>query len=134
MSRNSPEYRALIKATGKLTRVVKNNITSLCADLVANNLITPDQQRKLRNPNQDVLDRAADLVELITDKVEQNPANYYTFVKILEEDRATYKDVLELLVLPNDTVSSTSTAATASGMISPLLLPAMLSMGMFFSY
>ena len=100
MSKNTPEYDAILKATGKLTKVLKNNITSICAELVANKLITPDQQRKLRNANQDVLERAADLVELLTDKVEENPANYHTFVKILEdEDKATYKAVLESLVL-----------------------------------
>ena len=110
MSRYCAEYRALIKATGKLTRVVQNSITSLCADLVANELITPDQQRKLRNPNQHVLDRAADLVELITDKVEQNPTTYYTFVKILEEERATYKEVLQFLALPDDPASSNGTS------------------------
>ena len=110
MSRNSREYRALLKATGKLTRAVKNNITSLCADLVASDLITPDQQRALRNPNINVLERAADLVQLIADKVEESPVNYHTFIKSLEEDRATYKDVLESLVLPDDPAPSTGTA------------------------
>ena len=51
MSRNSPEYRAILKATGKLTKVFENNLTSICAELVANDPITPDQQRSLRNPN-----------------------------------------------------------------------------------
>ena len=34
---------------------------------------------------------AADLVQLLTDKVEENPANCHTLVRILAEDRATYK-------------------------------------------
>ena len=97
MSKNTTEYRILVKATGKLTKAVQNNITSLCVELVANELITPDNQKALRNPNRDAVERAADLVELITDKVEQNSANYHAFVKILKEDAATYKHVLELL-------------------------------------
>ena len=117
MSRNSPEYRAIVKATGKLTKVFKNNITSICAELVANDLITPDQQRGLRNPNHDALERAADLVQLLTDKVEANPANYRTLVKILEEDRSTYNDVLESLALPSDPtpVPTPGTPAANSG-------------------
>jgi hypothetical protein len=77
-------------------------MTPLCVDLVSNHLITPDQQRKLRNSSHDAMERAADLVEHLTDKVEENPANYHTLVKILEEDNAAYKDVLECLVLPSD--------------------------------
>ena len=102
MSRNSPEYFCIVKATGKLTRALKNNVTPICADLVSTHLITPNQQRKLRNSNHDALDRAADLVAYLTDKVEENPANYHTLVKILEEDITTYQDVLECLALPND--------------------------------
>ena len=102
MSRNTPEYRSILKATGKLTRILSNNITPICGDLVANDLITPDQQRNLRNPNHDAIERAADLVQLLTDKVEANTANYHTLVRILGEDRATYGDVLEYLVLPSD--------------------------------
>ena len=39
------------------------------------------------------------LVQMLTDKVEENPANYHT---ILEEDTAMYKDVLESLALPSN--------------------------------
>ena len=50
----------------------------------------------------DAIERAADLVQLLTDKVEENTANYHTLIRILGEDRATYKDVLECLALPSD--------------------------------
>ena len=117
MSRNSAEYRAILKATGKLTKTFRNNITSICAELVAKDLITPDQQRSLRNPNHDPLERAADLVQLLTDKVEANSANYHTLVKILEEDTATYNDVLESLALPSNPtpVPNPGTPAANSG-------------------
>ena len=101
MSRNSPEYRAIVKATGKLTKVFRNNLTSICAELFTNDLITPDQRRGLINPNHEALERAADLVQLLTDKVEEDSVKYHTLVKILEEDSATYKDVLECLSLPD---------------------------------
>jgi hypothetical protein len=108
MSRSSPEYCSIVKATSKLTRALKNNITLLCADLVSNHLITPDQQRKLRNSSHhNDIERAADLVEHLTDKVEENPAYYHTLVKILEEDRTAYGDVLEYLALPSDPVLPT---------------------------
>ena len=107
ISRNTPEYRSILKATGKLTRALKNNITPICADLVANDLITTEQQKKLRNATHDeAIERAADLVQLLTDRVEENPANYHTLIRILRGDRATYKDVLECLALPSDPTPS----------------------------
>ena len=100
MSRNTPEHCSILKATGKLTRALKNNITPICADLVKNDLITTEQQKNLRNPMHDAIERAADLVQLLTDKVEENPANYHMLIRILGEDTATYGDVLEYLALP----------------------------------
>ncbi len=65
------------------------------------------------------MERAADLVEHLTEKVEENRANYHTLVKILEEDRAAYGDVLECLALPSDRVPDpkpgVAAAATTSG-------------------
>ena len=107
MDRNTPEYRAILKANESLTRALMNNFIPICAKLVANDLITPDQQRKLRNPNQDAMERAAELVQLLTDKVEENPANYHTLVKILEKDRATYRGVLADLALPSGSAPAT---------------------------
>ena len=109
MSRNSKEYRALIKATGKLTKAVQDHITPISAELVANDLITTESQDALRNSQLPKIERAADLVKLINTKVEQNPANYHTFVKILDEDRATFKDVLKLLELSDDQATSGTT-------------------------
>ena len=103
MSRNTTEYDTLLRATSKLTKVVKNNITSLCSELVSSRLITPEQQRALRNPNHDVFERAADLVTLITDKVEEDCSRYHDFVGILKQDENTYREVLKVLELPNDT-------------------------------
>lgn len=120
MSRNTAEYRALRKATGKLTRVGKNNITSLCVELFAKDLISADQQRRFRNTNVDALERAADLVQVLTDKVEENSANYYTIVGILGEDRTTFNDVLECLSLdtesePGECTPTSMMAASTPG-------------------
>ena len=119
MSKDSLEYITLTKATATLTKIVKNNITLLCVELVSRGLITPDQQKKLRDPNHDVVERADDLVQLITDKVELNTKNYYDFIEILAEDRYTYGDVLYILEFPVEPESkdfaSANKRSTASG-------------------
>ena len=99
MPKDTAEYQTLVRATGKLKKAVQNNITPLCDELVSKELITPDNKKSLRNPSRDIGERASDLVELITDKVEQNPENYHVLIKILKEDPSTYKDILEVLVL-----------------------------------
>ena len=101
-NRNSKEYRSLIKATGKLAKGLQEHITPICAELVANDLITLENQAALRNTQHPKIERAADLVTLITGKVEQNTENYHIFIRILKEDSATFRDLLSSLELGND--------------------------------
>ena len=49
--------------------------------------------------------RAARLVELIRDKVEQNPKCYHTFIEALEADQQTNGDILEQLKEKYDSLS-----------------------------
>ena len=49
--------------------------------------------------------RAARLVELIRDKVEQNPKCYHTFTEALEADQQTNGDILEQLKEKYDSLS-----------------------------
>ena len=98
MSRNTPEYTTIKKATGKLLRAVQNNIVTLGADLLAVDLINDDNFTLLRNEiHGSTVTRAADLVGFVTNQVEQNPKSFHVFVKVLMEDRATYKEALKLL-------------------------------------
>ena len=72
------------------------------------------EQRRFRNTNVDALERAADLVQVLTDKVEENSANYYTIVGILSEDRTTFNDVLECLLLESEPGECIPTSKAAS--------------------
>ena len=97
MSTNTDEYLTIKKATGKLIRAVQFNIIALGAELFSVGLINHDNYTSLRNETRDAVSRAADLVDYVTNRVEQSPDNYHTFVKALKEDEATYKDVLKIL-------------------------------------
>ena len=97
MSRTTQEYATIKKANPKLLKAVQNNIITLGSELLAEDLISDENYTSLRNENRDVVSRAADLVGYVMNKVEQSPKNYHTFVKILIEDRATYKEVLPVL-------------------------------------
>ena len=96
MSRNSEEYRALIKANHKLAKAIalESNLTSLSLALVSNSLITVDQGDALRNEMHSKSDRAAKLVTLITGLVELDVDNYYAFLRILREEGSTYVSIL----------------------------------------
>lgn len=52
----------LIKATGKLTKAVQDHITLISTELVANDLITLENQAVLRNAQHPAIERTADLV------------------------------------------------------------------------
>ena len=97
MDKRTEEYDAIIKTTAKLTRAVKNELTPLSQELVARELISVDQGVEMRNGNVGAVDRAANLVALVTNKVEQNRKNFYRFVEALIDNRSVYKDILESL-------------------------------------
>ena len=76
---------------------MKNELTPLSQELVAGELISVDQGVELRNGNVGAVDRAANLVALVTNKVEQDRKNFYLFVEILANNRSVYKEILEFL-------------------------------------
>ena len=59
----------------------------------------------MRNGMHPEATRAAKLVELIRDKVEQNPKCYHTFIEVLEQDQMTNQDILEQLKEKYDSLS-----------------------------
>ena len=75
----------------------ENHLVWLSGELVSKQLITADQGEELRNGKIDAAERAASLVKLVTDKVEQDRRNYDTFIGILMDNRSVYEDVLECL-------------------------------------
>jgi hypothetical protein len=85
------------KANHKLLKAVQKNIIALGAALFAEDLITDDNYESLKNEGRSEVNRAAELVGYVMNKVELSPENYHTFVKILKEEGATYKEILKTL-------------------------------------
>ena len=96
-SRNTREYLTIKKANHKLLKAVQKNIIALGAALFAEDLITDDNYESLKNESRSEVNRAAELVGYVMNKVELSPENYHTFVKVLKEEGATYKEILETL-------------------------------------
>ena len=91
----SAEYEVLIRHTVDLQLAVKTNLTSLGAQLVAAQIITPDQYQEIRNPHRSsVNERAADLIGYVQSKVRQSPQHYHAFIDALRKDESKYRDVL----------------------------------------
>ena len=97
MSKNTQEYLTVKKANHKLLKAVQNNIIALGAALFAEDLITDDNYTSLKIESRSEVNRAAELVGYVMNKVELSPENYHKFVKILKEEGATYKEVLKIL-------------------------------------
>jgi hypothetical protein len=95
MAKRTEEYLAMIKATVRLTNALKNELTPLSQELVARELISVDQGVELRNGNVSAVDRAANLVALVTNKVGQDRKSFYAFVEALTDNRSVYKEILE---------------------------------------
>ena len=93
----TPEYRTMLHCTDDLRTAVQPHLLTLGGTLLSDDLISTDDESELRNEMHIEAKRAARLVELIRLKVKLEPQNYHTFVRILENDRDTYKYILKKL-------------------------------------
>ena len=93
----TPEYRTIVECTSSLTLAIKNHLADLSAQLLERHLITAAQESEMRNKMHSPESRAATLVELIRDRVEQNSKYYQIFIEALEADQLANGDILELL-------------------------------------
>ena len=84
MTKITKEYQTLVRCTHDLQLGVKMELISLGAELVSAELITPEQYHEARNLHTPLDVRAADLVEFIQLKVQQDPECFYVFVDILK--------------------------------------------------
>ena len=94
MGENSPEHKTLIAHTSDLRLAVKSDIIHLSGVLLSKGLISCDSDAELRNTVCSKEERSAMLVELIQNKVVQNPRHYHTFVSILHGKHDYYEDIL----------------------------------------
>jgi hypothetical protein len=96
----SVEYEILVRHTVDLQLAVKGNLIPLGAQLVAAQVITPDQYEEIRNAHRSVNDRGAELVGYVQNRVRQDPQHYYIFIGALKSDLSQYGDILTKLVIP----------------------------------
>ena len=93
---NTEECRKLVAVTAKLVNLLANgsNVVTLSQELQTAELINRANNREMANIHVASTVRAAQLVDMVTTKVQLNSQHYTTFVDILKKDTATYKDIL----------------------------------------
>ena len=91
------EYELLVRHTVDLQLAVQDNLTHLGAQLVAAQIITPDQYEEIRNAHRPVNERGADLVGYAQNKVRQDPRQYHAFIGALRSDLSQYGDIVTKL-------------------------------------
>lgn len=97
MATSSAEYRTLVFHTADLQLAMKTQLIPLGGQFVSAELITTEQYHEIRNSQHPPGNRAADLVHLVQEKVQQNPQCYLTFIDVLKKDQSQYGDILEKL-------------------------------------
>ena len=97
MEENSAEYSTPIHLTSELRLAVRSEFISLTGSLLATTLISLDNDIELRNTVHSEVERSARLVELVQNKVRQNPRHYHSFIGILQGNQDQYRDILQRL-------------------------------------
>ena len=99
--KNTMEYGKILHISPKLCDVVADgNVITLSRKMFEAGLISDSNAGKtLRNVMVDSkMRRAAELVQMITTKVELNSENFHKFLEVLEKDQDTYKDIIQELM------------------------------------
>ena len=94
---NSAEYKTMIDLTSELRLAVRSELVTLTGSLLASRLISLDNDIELRNTAHSEVERSAKLVELVQNKVRQNPCHYHSFIGILQGNQDQYRDILQRL-------------------------------------
>ena len=112
----STEYETLICHTVELQLIVMGDLVSLGGELFSTALITASQYRDIRNQYISVDNRAAELVDYIQERVNQDPKHYHTFISILMNNQSQYGDILTKL---EKTFKSYTRAAEQQSIVQP---------------
>ena len=96
-NRNSPEHRTITQCTSDLATAVKDDLTWLSKELVAKKLITDNNAESLRIKSSIKADRAAELVDYVSNRVSLSTDNYHSFVGVLESKEDYYQNILKKL-------------------------------------
>ena len=94
---NSPEFKTIIQCTPVLTTAVKDELTQLSGELLAEGLIADDNAANLRNQFIGAAERAAQLVGYVRNRVSLDTGNYHTFIGVLEKRRNEHAGILRKL-------------------------------------
>ena len=89
----SQEYKTLKRYIPKVRTAIKSHLTSLGGKLIPSNLISPENDARLRNLSISEEDRAAELVSLMLDKVKLNKENYGIFLDVLRTSGDHFNDI-----------------------------------------
>ena len=93
----TPEYRTMVKCTRVLRTAVQTHLFSLGASLLSEELISTDNDSDIRNTMHSEPERAARLIEILQLQVKLEPQNFHTFLRVLDNDRDIFKDILKTL-------------------------------------
>ena len=93
--KNTPEYQTVKKYNPQISSAMMGVLDSVCEQLLAEGLITSDQNNEARNDKIGARKRAGDLVSWILNKMEQDSQNFQILVKVLQKDPDTFQTVLK---------------------------------------
>ena len=87
----------MISCTEELMNTVSNNLVTLSGCLLAQELISENNNSDFGNEHVPKQNRAANLLKLVRDKVKLDSHNYYIFIGIFEKNRLYYSEILRIL-------------------------------------
>ena len=93
---STPEYQTVQKCTSLLITGVEDNLSALCADLLAEELIDHNTERTVSEKSNQ-REGAASLLRKIRNEIELDTAYYWNFLSVLKKRGNPFKVVVDHL-------------------------------------
>jgi hypothetical protein len=98
MAKNTAEYDTIIQHFPAIASIIESDLTQISSELICMGLINQRQGRAARSSSTPTEYRAAELVDTLLTKIQQDSINsvYYKFVELLKKGQ-TYEDIVRRL-------------------------------------
>ena len=94
---NSVQYRTILQCTDKLKNALKDDLDTISGELLADALISDDNEIALRNTSVPASSRVADLVQYVRTKVQIEPEKYHVFIQTLTKRKDDHQSIIKIL-------------------------------------
>ena len=95
----SLEYKRIQQLTRELRTAIQDDLQDISDHLLSSGMITPENYQDFTNWTKPVYARAANLVQVVLNRIKLDSGHYYAFIRVLEKNKEYYNSILQKMYM-----------------------------------